>query len=56
MRMRLTSPRSIRSTMLANSVMSSESDMATDDDDDSGDEGYARRAARVYRNIKILYI
>ncbi|TNN55923.1 hypothetical protein EYF80_033859 [Liparis tanakae] len=27
---RLTSPRSIRSTMLANSVMSSESDMATD--------------------------
>ena len=29
---RLTSPRSIRSTMLANSVMSSESDMATDGD------------------------
>lgn len=56
MRMRLTSPRSIRSTMLANSVMSSESDMTTDDDDDSDGEGYARRAARVHRNIKILYI
>ncbi|KAG7223472.1 hypothetical protein INR49_015576 [Caranx melampygus] len=37
-RMTLTSPRSIRSTMLANSVMSSESDMVTADDGDADGE------------------